>query len=101
MPYIHKLDVFTEWYSQLTAESLSKGGNGYCVVRSLGTKDQHNQLQMFLDGRNDKTYTFIGNTYEITAYIGKNLNPFGDYYIGAICYSSTDKMVNSFLLTTM
>ena len=64
MPYIHKLDVFTEWYSQLTAESLSKGGNGYCVVRSLGTKDQHNQLQMFLDGRNDKTYTFIGNTCE-------------------------------------
>jgi glucose-6-phosphate isomerase len=60
MPYTQKLSVFTEWYSQLTAESLSKNGKGYCVVRALGTKDQHNQLQMFLDGKNNKTYTFIG-----------------------------------------
>lgn len=60
MPYTTKLSTFTEWYSQLTAESLSKEGKGYCVVRTLGTKDQHNQLQMFLDGKNNKTYTFIG-----------------------------------------
>jgi glucose-6-phosphate isomerase len=64
MPYIHKLNVFTEWYSQLTAESLSKNGKGYCVLRCLGTKDQHNQLQMFIDGQDNKTYTFIGEKHE-------------------------------------
>ena len=60
MPYIQKLNIFTEWYSQLIAESLSKNGNGYCVLRCFGTKDQHNQLQMFVDGQDNKTYTFIG-----------------------------------------
>jgi glucose-6-phosphate isomerase len=63
MPYIHKLNIFTEWYSQLTAESLSKNGNGYCVLRCFGTKDQHNQLQMFVDGQDNKTYTFIREKY--------------------------------------
>lgn len=38
-----------------------------------------------------------GSTYEVTCYIDKNIDPVGDYYIGAICYSSTDEMVNSFL----
>lgn len=38
-----------------------------------------------------------GGTYEVTCYIDKNIDPAGDYYIGAICYSATDKMVNSFL----
>lgn len=50
-----------------------------------------------LEGPSTAPTNIIGNTYEITAHIGKNLNPNGDYYIGAICYSSTDKMVNSFL----
>ncbi|MFM9060921.1 MAG: hypothetical protein ACKOQP_04560, partial [Bacteroidota bacterium] len=39
----------------------------------------------------------IGTTYITTCKIGTNINPNGDYYIGAICYSSTDGMVNSFL----
>ena len=59
MPYVKKLNIFTEWYSQLMAETLSKNGNGYAILRCIGTKDQHNQLQMFLDGKADKTYTFI------------------------------------------
>jgi len=37
------------------------------------------------------------DTYEVTCYINKAQNPSGDYYLGAICYSSTDGMVNSFL----
>ncbi len=74
MPYIHKLNVFTEWYSQLTAESLSKDEKGYCVVRSIGTKDQHNQLQMFLNGQNNKTYTFIGEGKESDIVICNKVN---------------------------
>lgn len=38
-----------------------------------------------------------GNTYQVKAVINTLLNNGGDYYIGAICYSSTDGMVNSFL----
>lgn len=59
MPYIFKLNIFTEWYSQLLAESLCKNQKGITPIRALGSKDQHNQLQMFLDGKNDKNFTII------------------------------------------
>ena len=33
---------------------------GTTPVNSLGTVDQHSQLQLFLDGPRDKFYTIIG-----------------------------------------
>lgn len=78
MPYTKKLKIFTEWYSQLIAESLAKDGKGYAILRSLGPKDQHNQLQMFLGGKDDKSYTFINIDSE-SKNIVKNVIPeFGD-----------------------
>lgn len=38
-----------------------------------------------------------GNTYELKFRVGTSLNPTGDYYIGIVAYSNTDKMINSFL----
>lgn len=59
MPYADHLSHFGMWYRQLWAESLGKAGNGTTPVRALGTVDQHSQLQLYLDGPNDKMFTVI------------------------------------------
>lgn len=59
MPYAESLRAFTRWHGQLWAESLGKDGLGTTPVRAVGPVDQHSQLQLFLDGPNDKFCTFI------------------------------------------
>ena len=59
MPYMEALQPLTFWYRQLWAESLGKGGNGTLPVNALGTVDQHSQLQLYLDGPNDKFFSLI------------------------------------------
>lgn len=59
MPYIDDLKDFTDWYRQLWAESLGKNGFGSTPINSMGTVDQHSQLQLYLDGPKDKFFTFI------------------------------------------
>ncbi len=61
MPYIDCLKNFTDWYRQLWAESLGKNGFGSTPITSMGTVDQHSQLQLYLDGPRDKFFTFITN----------------------------------------
>ena len=60
MPYIDNLNNLSFWYKQLWAESIGKKEKGTTPVNSLGTVDQHSQLQLFLDGPKDKFYTIIG-----------------------------------------
>lgn len=59
MPYIDVLKNFTDWYRQLWAESLGKSGFGSTPINSMGTVDQHSQLQLYLEGPKDKFFTFI------------------------------------------
>ena len=63
MPYAQKLSLFGQWYRQLWAESLGKisGGSfiGPTPVASLGTVDQHSQMQLYHQGPDDKVITFI------------------------------------------
>jgi glucose-6-phosphate isomerase len=59
MPYVDRLAHFGQWYRQLWAESLGKGGNGTTPVRAMGPVDQHSQLQLYLDGPRDKMFTLI------------------------------------------
>ncbi len=59
MPYCDRLGMFGFWYRQLWAESLGKQGEGTVPVRALGTVDQHSQLQLYLDGPRDKSFTMI------------------------------------------
>jgi glucose-6-phosphate isomerase len=61
MPYIDKLKYFNDWFRQLFAESLGKEGFGITPINSTGTIDQHSQLQLYLDGKEDKMFTFIIN----------------------------------------
>lgn len=59
MPYAEAMRAFTRWHGQLWAESLGKDGLGTTPIRAVGPVDQHSQLQLFLDGPNDKFCTFI------------------------------------------
>jgi glucose-6-phosphate isomerase len=59
MPYVDNLKNFTDWYRQLWAESLGKEGFGSVPINSMGTVDQHSQLQLYLEGPKDKFFTFV------------------------------------------
>ena len=67
MPYVNRLQLFVDWYCQLWAESLGKWDRarpgstpaGTLPARAMGAVDQHSQLQMYLESRHDKFFTFI------------------------------------------
>lgn len=59
MPYKYSLKEFAKWYQQLWAESLGKNGKGQTPVAMLGPVDQHSQLQLMIDGPNDKFITIL------------------------------------------
>lgn len=67
MPYVNRMQLFVDWYRQLWAESLGKWDRnrpgsipaGTLPVRAMGAIDQHSQLQMYLESRHDKFFTFI------------------------------------------
>lgn len=59
MPYASRLGLFGQWWRQLWAESLGKNGRGSSPFVAIGAVDQHSQLQLFLDGPQDRSYTII------------------------------------------
>jgi glucose-6-phosphate isomerase len=66
MPYVNRLQLLVDWYCQLWAESLGKRRDttgqdpaGTLPVRAMGAIDQHSQLQMYLESRPDKMFTFL------------------------------------------
>lgn len=60
MPYSDRLRDLAEWFCQLWAESLGKAKDiGSTPVRTLGVIDQHSQLQLYMEGPQDKVITFV------------------------------------------
>jgi glucose-6-phosphate isomerase len=67
MPYANGLLSVADWFRQLWAESLGKrlglDGNvvhaGQTPVKALGATDQHSQVQLYMEGPNDKAFVFI------------------------------------------
>lgn len=65
-PYSNRLWGAAFWFRQLWAESLGKARNragalvhtGQTPVAALGTTDQHSQVQLYIEGPNDKVFTF-------------------------------------------
>jgi glucose-6-phosphate isomerase len=65
-PYSNRLWGAAFWFRQLWAESLGKrndrAGNtvevGQTPVAALGTTDQHSQVQLYMEGPNDKVFSF-------------------------------------------
>ncbi len=60
LAYADRLGSLTRWYRQLWAESLGKEGKGTTPIDGMGPVDQHSQVQLWLDGPNDKMFTIIG-----------------------------------------
>lgn len=60
MPYSSKLKSFSHWFVQLWAESLGKFSDkkntntGLTPIAAYGATDQHSQMQLFMEGQNDK-----------------------------------------------
>jgi glucose-6-phosphate isomerase len=67
MPYADGLLQLADWYRQLWAESLGKRVDrrgrkvetGQTPVTSLGATDQHSQVQLYMEGPQDKVVTFL------------------------------------------
>lgn len=67
MPYVQSLRPVGDWFVQLWAESLGKRLNltgqevfhGQTPLRAVGVTDQHSQVQLFVEGPNDKVLTFV------------------------------------------
>jgi len=64
MPYADNLRMLIDWFRQLWAESLGKIDSqgkhkGMTPVAAHGVTDQHSQLQLYLEGPDDKQITFF------------------------------------------
>ncbi|MBI1909069.1 MAG: glucose-6-phosphate isomerase [Deltaproteobacteria bacterium] len=67
MTYAEGLRKYGDWFGQLWAESLGKryslGGKkvnaGSTPVAATGVRDQHSQLQLYLEGPDDKVINFV------------------------------------------
>jgi glucose-6-phosphate isomerase len=65
-PYSNRLWGTAFWFRQLWAESLGKAQTrkkemvhiGQTPAAALGVTDQHSQLQLYIEGPNDKVFTF-------------------------------------------
>jgi len=88
MPYSEALREVADWYRQLWAESLGKRRCeppnevfvGQTPARALGTTDQHSQIQLYVEGPNDKIVTFVAvGEFDRTFKTGTGLN---EYLLG-------------------
>lgn len=67
MPYTPALAPFADWFCELWAESLGKAVDlegkavhtGQTPVRAVGPTDQHSQLQLYMEGPQDKIVLFV------------------------------------------
>jgi len=67
MPYSNRLYTLADWFRQLWAESLGKKYSlngeevyeGLTPIKALGVVDQHSQVQLYNEGPDDKTITFV------------------------------------------
>jgi glucose-6-phosphate isomerase len=66
MPYADRLRPLGMWYRQLWAESLGKHDrndqpHGLTPALAMGVTDQHSQLQLYLEGPDDKQFTLFAD----------------------------------------
>ncbi len=67
MPYVSDLFGLAQWFAQLWAESLGKASSldgrlvnvGQTPVAAVGATDQHSQLQLYMEGPQDKLICFL------------------------------------------
>lgn len=112
MPYANALYDMADWYRQLWAESLGKKHDiqgreifvGQTPVKALGTTDQHSQVQLYVEGPNDKVFTFLTVENYAHDYIIPDLYPERDevHYLGGRKLSlllNTERLATEIALT--
>lgn len=59
MAYADSLERIAAWFVQLWAESLGKDGKGSTPHGAVGTTDQHSQVQLYMEGPQDKVIEIV------------------------------------------
>jgi glucose-6-phosphate isomerase len=59
MTYADALERLAAWFVQLWAESLGKDGKGSTPHGAVGTTDQHSQVQLYMQGPQDKVVEIV------------------------------------------
>src|SRR5215211_1497659 len=59
MTYADALERLAAWFVQLWAESLGKDGKGSTPHAAVGTTDQHSQVQLYMEGPQDKVIEIV------------------------------------------
>ncbi|WP_158542363.1 glucose-6-phosphate isomerase [Lujinxingia litoralis] len=67
MAYADRLGGLVDWFRQLWAESLGKARDrsgqlvnvGITPIKAMGAVDQHSQVQLYMEGPNDKQLLFV------------------------------------------
>ncbi|TXD37627.1 glucose-6-phosphate isomerase [Lujinxingia vulgaris] len=67
MAYADRLNALVDWFRQLWAESLGKARDrngarvhtGITPIKAIGAIDQHSQVQLYMEGPNDKQIIFV------------------------------------------
>ena len=59
MTYADSLERLAAWFVQLWAESLGKEGKGSTPHGAVGTTDQHSQVQLYMEGPQDKVIEIV------------------------------------------
>ncbi|MGZ3787612.1 MAG: glucose-6-phosphate isomerase [Bacteriovorax sp.] len=98
MPYSSKLRSFSFWFTQLWAESLGKKKNlkgetvnvGFTPIVGFGATDQHSQMQLFMEGPNDKCLILL-----------EVLNFDHDYKLASPLKSKTQEKLSGFSLAQL
>ena len=57
--YSHNLLSYGYWHQQLLAESIGKKGKDFTPIISECPKDHHSIMQLYLDGKKNKFFTFF------------------------------------------
>lgn len=102
MPYAQALRDVSDWYRQLWAESLGKKHSlqrevvhvGPTPIKALGVTDQHSQIQLYVEGPNDKIVTFIAaEQSDREPQIPEDLSDFGSTgYLGGHSFAELYEM---------
>jgi glucose-6-phosphate isomerase len=100
MPYLARLYHFNYWYNQLLAESIGKNGQGITPLKALGSVDQHSVLQLFLDGKKDKFFTFLttnnqnkGDDLKVPEYLQDELRYLKNNKLGDVIYANQEATI--------
>ena len=87
--YSHNLLSYGYWHQQLLAESIGKKGKDFTPIISECPKDHHSIMQLYLDGKKNKFFTFF------KTFNNKLDQPIKDYFDQKFKKNSLNNIIDS------